>query len=1018
MKTTLFSLKSISLDTLKNAKNNHENWDKSVEIVKNWTEKQKSGRLEQESETQQDVQFINDFFGKILGYEFENAEYWRINHKPKTDTDSSRPDATLGFYGLDKTKNDTRVVIEMKGANINLDKNQNRKDFKGSPVEQAFAYVPKLGGNCSWVIVSNFVEIRLYHASDASKYEKFELATLLEETETNFFPNLARFVHLLADTFLFTAQKDKSKTELLHQDRRAEELKISTEFYNEYHSLRVQFINELKKHNPDINALDILKTAQLILDRLLFICFARDTVDLPNVLEKILKSNENYYFDTDAENLVWLAVKNTFLSFDKGYKENIPPFNGGLFRPNELLATLQVKDLMIKPIIKFLIGYDFQSQLNVQILGHIFEQSIGDLEQLQQDLSANPQAVLSKRKIDGVFYTPEYITRYMVKNTIGTWLETAKTELLQKYNNTETADFWEAYKKILTGIKVIDPACGSGAFLVEAFNYLWQEWKIVLDESQKYTNSVVFNEGFFNKKTEKSRNYWQAKRDIVKNNLFGVDLNPQSVEISRLALWLLTANRDVSLCDLSQNILHGNSLVNDPEISEAAFDWAQHFDFQFDVVIGNPPYGAKLDKAQTDYLKKEYKTAEYQIETYQLFYEKGLDILAKNGLLGFITPAGFTYQEYAKELRAIFSRFSIENISKQNYKVFKDASTGDTVSWIVKNCPQAEYVQFRETLSEKDEREKITLPFSFQHFKPNNTYVLSSAMLQNYNSINIDNCELLGDICDIVVGIKAYEEGQGKPKQSREIVETKPFTADRKIDADYQICLNGKNFNRYQFNNPNPVYLKYGEWLAAPRPSAPFFEAEKIILRQTADRLICTLDTAQHINFNNVYNIARPKEGFLLKYILAILNSELMDIYYQTLAPERGKLFAEVKKIYLEKLPIKKIPESEQLWYVERVDKLLELYAKRYKSSRMIENTVKQNFPKFEGFGRYLEKWYDSVFSQLIQELEKQKVVIPLKKQNEWEQFFTEEKATTQQTTAEIEAIEAAINAAVKQLYK
>jgi len=481
------------------------------------------------------------------------------------------------------------------------------------------------------------------------------------------------------------------------------------------------------------------------------------------------------------------------------------------------------------------------------------------------------------RKKKGIFYSPNFITKFIVSFIFENYLK-----LFKDYK-------FEAYKNL----KIIDISCGTGVFLLETFDYL-------LD---------FYTKKFPNKNTETIKNH------IIEHNLYGIDLDKNAVDICKNLL-LERSNF------WSQNIYIGNSLISDSQIDERAFDWTI-FSFDFDIIVGNPPYGAYLSPEHTEYIKKNYQSAEYQINTYIIFYEKALSLLKTKGFLGYITPNTFTYQNYFKKIRTIFSKYSIECIKKHQYQVFPDANIGDTVSWIMRKMPQNEYLKLKvlDNLAD-DEKMEMKLVKYTDFIKLDGTYDFEATKLK----IDFSDCKNLGELVEsIVMGVKAYQEGKGNPKQNREVVENKPFTSDFQENDTFLQCVNGKDFHKYNFLQIPKMFLSYGEWLAEARFNAPFFESEKIIVRQTADSLICHLDTKKYINLNNVYNIAKPKPEILLKYILAILNSSLMNYIYQNIAQEKGKLFAEVKKVYLEKLPIKLISLDKQIWFVEKVSQILDL---------------------------------------------------------------------------------------------
>lgn len=251
-----------------------------------------------------------------------------------------------------------------------------------------------------------------------------------------------------------------------------------------------------------------------------------------------------------------------------------------------MLNALNVGDQICKKFVE-LTNYDFDDKLSVSVLGHIFEQSITDLENLRIEFMGTDMeseqlvdAGKGRRKKDGIFYTPEYIVDYIVQNSVMKYLNEKEDECLKKHQKKKNGDLlaYQEYQQILQTIKVLDPACGSGAFLVRVFDVLFEENKRVggiigslFDETETYKN-------------------------ILTNNIYGVDLNAESVEITKLSLWLKSAQKGKKLNNLDNNIKCGNSLIDDPFVAgEKAFDWNVEFreimkSGGFDVVVGNPPY--------------------------------------------------------------------------------------------------------------------------------------------------------------------------------------------------------------------------------------------------------------------------------------------------------------------------------------------------------------------------------------------------------------------------------------------
>lgn len=332
----------------------------------------------------------------------------------------------------------------------------------------------------------------------------------------------------------------------------------------------------------------------------------------------------------------------------------------------------------------------------------------------------------------------------------------------------------------------------------------------------------------------------------------------------------------------------------------------------FDGVIGNPPYGATVSPRKLELASLSYATLEYQSNAYSLFYERGLSLVRDGGRLGFITPSTFAYQRYFAKLRDLIKRFPPTAITLYKIPVFRGVEVGDTVAWVLEKRARAN--SDRVCLRVVDETTGLISP---QESTLETGKILDGPEFRLSSDPSIlasisGDFVALGKIAAITAGIKPYQTGKGKPKQTREVVKAKPFTADEKVDDSYKLCFVGKNFRRYRIVRPPGMYLAYGEWLAEPRPKAPFFDSQKIILRQTADSLIGFLDRSRAVNLNNVYNVGPSSGGFRLEYILALLNSEVLNDIYQELVQEQGRVFPEVKKTFLARLPIARAAVATQ----------------------------------------------------------------------------------------------------------
>ncbi|MDL0089742.1 HsdM family class I SAM-dependent methyltransferase [Campylobacter gastrosuis] len=312
--------------------------------------------------------------------------------------------------------------------------------------------------------------------------------------------------------------------------------------------------------------------------------------------------------------------------------------------------------------------YDFVSDVSVNILGHIFEQSLNDLEEINALITGEKlEKSATKRKKDGIFYTPEFITRYIVNETLGKICDDKKQELnilniaepktptnLKKNEKTDLENL-KAYKAFLLSLKILDPACGSGAFLNQALEFLIKEHKWLSVQFAKFQDLFASE--------------YTSER-ILEQNLYGIDINADAVEIAKLSLWLRTAVKGRTLINLNKNIIAANSLLEFP------------FDFKFDVIIGNPPYvrvqGLKANyENESELYERNFKSATGKYDIYVLFMELSMRILSQNGKVGFILPHKFLISEFGVGIREILSKNrAVERLVHfGSHAVFADAST-------------------------------------------------------------------------------------------------------------------------------------------------------------------------------------------------------------------------------------------------------------------------------------------------------------------------------------------------------
>lgn len=980
---------------------NLSDYSEKRKILNNWINSLEKGILSKSKEEEFQGEFLNDIFSLILGAINKSSgnDEWNLQRESKTRIDGQKADGVIGFFDING-KDDVRAVIELKGPTISLDQRQKRSGDTRTPVEQAFNYAPKYGKNCQWVIVSNYKEIRLYRSNDMTEYEVFFLENLKDDLE------FQKFIYILSFEALVGTVNKKAKALELSEEYQKNQIEIEKKFYNEYRNIRLHIFENMKENNPETDENTLLEKVQKLLDRFLFICFCEDK----GLLEKdffntILKKGKDFgsIFDIFKVFCNWINLGNP--------KENISHFNGGLFKNDDVLNSLNIDDKVFEEL-KKISDYDFDSDLNVNILGHIFEQSISDIEELKKSISGEEfDQKKSKRKKDGIFYTPQYITKYIVENSIKNWLDDKRKELgeddlpklnekdyifdIAKKNYTKNyrkhIEFWQQYREAVRNIKIIDPACGSGAFLITAFEFLLNYNKYLDDK----IFDLVGTSDLFSDRT----------KEILQNNIFGVDLNKESVEITKLSLWLKTADKNKTLASLENNIKCGNSLIDDPEIAgNLAFNWEKEFpeifaNGGFDIVVGNPPYVLCQPSNTNEKTLKFYNNFEvssYKIDLYHLFFEKGIILSKNNGYISFITPNTYLVNKYNLKLREFILRNTqIKEIINYKNIVFEDANVDVSTIILKKSKYTDENVKI--LLSSKNEN-KIVLE------KQQNDWLKDDEKIFNLRKefpINFSNCISLKEIAKTYFGIQAFDK--------------KSSISQKKENEKYLPMIDGANVFRYQFSKYNQ-YFNFIDDNIKSGGDYKVYEKERIVIRQIGKTPIIGYCEANILTSNTIYNIFSITDKFNLKYIFTLLNSKLLKKYWEYKYNDNKNLFPKIKGYQLDDLPLVNIPLEKQQPFIEKADKMLSLNRELQDLSQKFQRMVLRKFD-LEKLSTKLQEWHLLDFSDFIKELKRLKVKLSLSQESEWEEYFLEEKSKAIAVDSEIKNTDKEIDSMVYKLY-
>jgi len=1036
------------------------------QILNDWSQSIKDGSIFTQKETAYEDTFKFKIVCEILGYKSTDLHgTWSVDSKTKIGV--GEVDLALGIF----TKETSQIIapFELKGAKTK-DLDAIMPGRNKSPVQQAWQYANGVKG-CSWVLVCNYTELRLYsYATGNQEYEVFYLKDLVDPAE------YARFQMLLSAESLINGRT----LEHLAASQR-EEKDITAKLYADYKEIRHSLIDQVQHATPGTDGETQIAYAQTILDRVLFIAFAEDTGLLPQ------HSLKNAFEHADPYNPkpVWDNFKGLFKAIDKGNPAlKIPRYNGGLFKRHPAIDKLKLPDLVCEGF-KRLGDYDFASEVSVTILGHIFEQSITDLERLQaisRGEEVEPEkktGTTGKRKLAGVVYTPDYIARFIVAQTVGAHLRELFDTCLKKNITKDSYDkpyeevkwrnkgaelkTWTDYQKALSKLRIVDPACGSGVFLVTAFDYLKGEY-------HRVNIKVADLSG-------QQPDLFDPDSEILSKNLFGVDVNAESVEITKLSLWLKTARRGKVLDSLDDHLCVGDSIIEDSNYAymEHGFSWKAAFpkvfnDGGFDIVLGNPPYvRQELISPMKPYLEKQFEVYHGVADLYCYFFERGVRLLKEGGRVGYISNATFFKTASGKPLRKFLSeKTTLETIVNfGDTQVFEGVTTYPAIM-VMKSqtAPKKHNLSFWNV----DELPKANFSEAFDNLKAEYAQ----------NNLTSEAWELEDERLTVLrqkikKGKKTLKEVYGSPSYGIKTGRNEAFvidqtTRDRLIAEDAKSAeilkpfLEGKDFKRWGTESRNlfliftrrgidlaqyPAILNYlqkfqhilepkpenwkqatkGEkWLGRKPGSYQWyeiqdsvdyhsqFELDKISYPHFCVSPLFNLDKAQ--NYSNDKSYIIPNADL---FLLSLLNSSLLWFFITGMSPAVRGGFYELRIQYIQTLPIPKATDAQKAELAKLAkacqDAAEARYAKQQSVTRRIPDLCPEgNDPKLSN---KLKSWWEfEDFKAFRKEIKaKFKQDIPLSQRTEWEDWIAAEKTEINRLTAEIKAHEAKINALVYQLF-
>lgn len=892
-----------------------EAYIKIKQLVDRFNEQLPYYKKSEYNETQTRREFIDPFF-KALGWDIDNEQglaeaYKDVIHeyKLKIKDGTKAPDYCFTLSGQPK------FFVEAKKPSVFI-----KEDITPAYQVKRYGWNAKL----SISIVTDFEEFAIY---DCSKKPNLKDKTAIGRIKYLTFNEYLTSFDFLWETFAKERVLRGSFDKFVKSDTSKKgTTTVDYDFLQSMEEWRKYLAINIAINNHSFGEDDINFVVQQTLDRIIFLRICEDrNIEAAGQLKACITSPLG---GTKG------GIYNQLFDY---FKEADAKYNSGLFdfKKDKLSEKVIIDNKVLKTIITNLEESPYLFNIMpVEILGYAYEQFLGKVITLTPSPLGRGRGGAVKieekpevRKAGGVFYTPKYIVDYIVENTVGKIIEGKTAEQVSK-------------------IKILDPACGSGSFLLGAYEYL-----------------LKWHTDYYSKKNKKTKepqltpdgNLTSAiKKQILINNIFGVDLDEQAVEVTKLSLLLkclegetkasithqMTMFKERVLPNLDNNIKAGNSLVNEnyyngeiefesnAEKKIKPFNWQSTFKEVFarggfNVIIGNPPWvdlkghPAELIK----YYFNNYYTAENRINLYAIFLERAIQLMEGTGKFGFIIPNSLLYQSSYQKLRKhILEKSKLQNIVRLPDNTFEGVKAesliiiGNTKDEAVEcliydrkdkisiinqdNAQQVRYVNQNKWLGN-----------SFSAFDIYTDEQVSSLL----NRLE-ENTKPLVDFCDFTLGLTPYDKYKGHTEKQ---IKERTFHSTTEIDKTYKKLLSGGDITRYNVTWGEKEYISYGKWLGAPREKR-FFTEPRILIRQIISgnpaRIFASYTDKELYNTQSVFNLVlKLNTGVNIKFILALINSKLMNFYHANKYLDQSKnLFQKILIQNCKQFPIPTIDMTDQ----------------------------------------------------------------------------------------------------------
>lgn len=850
------------------------------------------------NETQVRREFIDPFFEE-LGWDIANKKGYSEAYKDVIHEDAIKvggitkaPDYCFRVGGVRK------FFLEAKKPSVNIN-----QDIHPAYQLRRYGWSAKL----SLSILTDFEEFAVYDCRvKPLKTDKVSHSRILYLKYTDYADRWEEIAGIFSRDAILKGSFDKY---IESNKIKKGTTEVDAAFLQEIEHWRELLARNIALRNPNLSQRELNFAVQQTIDRIVFlrICEDRGMENYGGLMA--LRNGANVY-------------KRLFHLFNKADEK----YNSGLFhfrkekgRENcdNLTPFLEIDDKPLKSIFKNLYypesPYEF-SVLTADILGQVYEKFLGKVIRLTAAHQAKIEEKPEVRKAGGVYYTPDYIVDYIVKNAVGKIVESKRP----------------GPRGGVRRLKILDPACGSGSFLIGAYQFLldWHRDEYINDGPEKWSKSKIPR--IYRSQKGEWRLTTDERKRILLNNIYGVDIDHQAVEVTKLSLLLkmlegedeqsigkqMTLFQERVLPDLSDNIKCGNSLIghdfydqqqlsvfNEEEIYRVnAFAWNAEFaeimeEGGFDAVIGNPPYVdlKGFPEQELSYIFKSYECANNRINLFATFMEKSFSLLKKSdGYFSMIVPTAVLAQtSYAALRKKILNETTLLDLARLPNESFGSAAGEVKVDTVIVAWSSPHKIKVPTNLIAYRGYERISsitpitahihgeLSMNNVAKAPDYVWPVNTTDLHN---IILEKIEKKGvplvSLVDFCLGLTPYDKYKGHTEKQ---IKEKAFHADYQKDTTYKKLLKGNDVRRYHVRWNGEEWISYGDWLGAPREER-FFTDKRIIVKQIIDwsslRIWAALTSEALYNTQNAFNLL-PIGETSLEYILGLLNSKLINFYHQ-----------------------------------------------------------------------------------------------------------------------------------------